>query len=246
MNRRRLTQHPNRPAAWMIALAVGLSFMAVRSLEAASHPKGRAPVIQEDFESFKVGPWTPPDGVLTRGPLFIEAPEVSPATHTKALATRGLMRGERFVLTPVVDGNMTYDVDIQRLEQVLDTDLMWRVNVNPESGAQTYYQASIGYGRKGLEPTVCRIQIITEDSIFPSGFVATTLAEADGPILHRDEWHHVQVKVVGDHGVDTHILSIDGVEVVRAADNTLAGGRIGGRVGGDMTHWDNIVVTSDP
>lgn len=205
----------------------------------------RVPVIQEDFESFKVGPWTPPSGVLTRGPLYIEAPEVAGGTRTKALATRGLLKGERFVLAPVVNGDLTYDVDVQRLAEVLDTNLMWHVNVDAKTGAQRYYQASIGYGRKGLDRTVCRIQLIEEDPTLPSGFTALTLGEADGPIMKRDEWHHVQVKVV-HAGDDVHVLSIDGDEVLRVEDHTLRKGRIGGRVGGDMSHWDNIEVSDDP
>ncbi|MBK7973252.1 MAG: hypothetical protein IPK07_08230 [Deltaproteobacteria bacterium] len=241
MNER--ARRPLRLPPALVATGLLAALVVVPSHDARSAT--RLPVIREDFESSQVGPWNPPSGVLTRGQLYIEAPEVAGGTRTKALATRGLLKGERFVLAPVVNGDLTYDVDIQRLAQVLDTNLMWHVNVDPKTGAQRYYQASIGYGHKGLDRTVCRIQLIEEDPTLPRGFTALTLGEADGPIIKRDEWHHVQVKV--DHlGDDVHILSIDGAEVLRVEDHRLRKGRIGGRVGGDMSHWDNIEVTDDP
>jgi len=241
-----MSQRARRPIGLRFILtAAGLVAAAAIVPGGDARSATRLPVIREDFESFKVGPWSPPNGVLTRGPLYIEAPEVPGGTRSKALATRGLLKGERFVLAPVVNGNLTYDVDIQRLAEVLDTNLMWHVNVDPTTGAQRYYQASIGYGRKGLDRTVCRIQLVEEDPTLPRGFTALTLGEADGPIMKRDEWHHVRVKVA-HAGDDVHILSIDGEEVLRVEDHTLRKGRIGGRVGGDMSHWDNIEVSDDP
>ena len=85
---------------------------------------------------------------------------------------------------------------------------------------------------------------VEEDPTLERGFTALTLGEAEGPIIHRDEWHRVKLRVV-HAGDDHHILSIDDEPVLEVEDHRLTAGRFGGRVGLDMTHWDNILITKN-
>ncbi len=205
-------------------------------------------VFQQDFANTPKGAWYPPPQYLMRGPLWIEHTIQTDGTNGPVLTTAGLFQGERVVFPPSIDGtqtNLRYDVDFQRIVALVDTAMMWHVNVDPVSHAQRFYQAAVLHGAEPGAASSWRIQLIEEQPGVGRGFTVETLANVEGPTVSPEAWHHMQVRAEGsDH--DNFVVSLDGADVVSAQDSTLRSGRVGLRVGLDSTLWDNVSVGYDP
>lgn len=223
---------------------------AIVMIAAPLGARAHSSVFHEDFSDLRSGDWLVPPGQdwILRGAMLIENIPQPDGTVGAVLTTRGLFGGERVLfpaLTQASPATFRFDVDFQRFAAIIDSALMWNVEVDPATGAQRYYQAVILHGAKpGVSPTL-RIQYVEESERFERGFSVVTLAETHGPTITPDGWHHWQVRSEGPER-DEFVVNLDGVDLLSARDRRLRGGRFGVRVGLDLTRWDNVDITTAP
>lgn len=233
--------------------SVGFSSVLAIALTIAPPPHALArasAAFHEDFSELRFGEWLAPpsEGWVLRGAMMIENVPQPDGKVGPVLTTRGLFGGERVIFPVTLATSLAsfhFDADFQRVAAIIDSALMWHVNVDPATGAQRYYQAVILHGAKpGVSPTL-RIQYVEESERFERGFTVVTLAETHGPTITPEGWHHWQVRSEGSN-LDEFVVSLDGVDLLSARDQRLTSGRFGVRVGLDLTRWDNIDITTAP
>lgn len=240
--RRRSTAVSSVGFASVLAMVLGMA--------APSDARPVSSGFHEDFSDLRFGDWLVPPGEdwVLRGAMMIENVAQPDGTKGPVLTTRGLFGGERVLFPVLVEATpaaFRFDADFQRVAAIIDSAVMWHVNVDPATGAQRFYQAVILHGAKpGVSPTL-RIQYVEESERFERGFSVVTLAETHGPTVTPDGWHHWQVRSEGPER-DEFVLSLDGVDLLSARDQRLRGGRFGVRVGLDLTRWDNVDITTSP
>src|SRR5262249_9381799 len=122
----------HRSIAASRALAL-ISTIVLGALGSASSAHA-APTVAftHDLSNTPAGWWLPPPSSRTRGRLWVEHPIQVDGSTGPVLSTLGVMGGERVVFPVTIDGtqqSLRYDVDFQRMVPLIDSAMMWHVNV---------------------------------------------------------------------------------------------------------------------